>query len=111
MWTTLFLWLTSPLTVALGTTGLIGAGLIAVALLAPTFLPVPRMYLIGAGVACLCAGAAYWWVFDAGMEHQAQLTAAKDKAAIARNTKAQTKVDACNDGVDWDVTTGTCISR
>lgn len=64
--------------------------------------------MIGVGAVAFIFASSYF--FELGQDHQAQKTAAKDKAAIQRNERKQHDVDACNNGVDWDVTTGTCAA-
>lgn len=62
------------------------------------------------GVIALLCGAHATYFFRAGEGHMAQRIAAKDRAAVERVEKSRINVDACNGGVDWNVTTGTCDS-
>lgn len=98
----------SPLLKWVTITWALGAGCIAIWFLAPAWLPFNRQNFLIAGAVLLGGGAFYWYAFHAGERHMAQRIAAKDRAAIERVQEQQKEVDACNGGVDWDVTTGTC---
>jgi len=100
----------NPLVATVGITGIIGIGLIVLGVLAPSWFPISKRDAVIAGIGCLIAGAAFWAIFNMGERHMAQKIAAKDNAAIQRVEGAKKDVEACNGGVDWDVTTGTCLS-
>ena len=61
------------------------------------------------GVIALVAGWHAGMFFHKGEEYMVQKVAAKNKVAIERVGKVQVQVDGCNGGVDWDVTSGTCV--
>jgi hypothetical protein len=107
----LLLQLFSPLVGMLLSTWGAGVACFAVAILAPAWLPFSRMHLIWAGIALMGCGAFYAWAFEAGQKHMAQLVAAKDQAAVERVERAQSRVNDCNGGLDWDVVTGSCKTK
>lgn len=108
LWHTLL----SPLVYAwVGGFTLLGIGLLALWWFTPAFLSSPdrRVILLVAGIACFFLGGFYTKAFVAGERHIIQRLAAQDRAAWERVEEGTKEVDACNGGVDWDVTTGTCV--
>lgn len=106
--TALKLFFGTPLLPALGAAGVIGVLLLIFGVLAPAWLPIDRRHLVWLG-GVLIAGSVYTsWVFHQGEEHGIQKVAALDAAALERVKRALERVESCNGGVDWDVTTGKC---
>ena len=109
-WTTITLFLLSPLLKWLTATTLVGIGGLFLFFAWPAWLPGRRFANVAGvvGVAALTGGAFYWYAFHAGERHMAQRIAAKDRAAVQRIDAGTKEVLACNDGVDWDVSVGAC---
>lgn len=109
MLATFVAFLLSPLLKYLTLSVVVGGGGILIYLLTPAW--VPARFHNAAGIVGICAltgGGFYWWAFHAGEQHMAQRIAAKDAAALTLVKGALDKVDACNNGVDWNVENGTC---
>lgn len=96
----------SPLLKWLTLSVAIGIGAAVAAWLLPQF----RLTLILVSVGAFSFTGISTHFFRSGEQHMAQRIAAKDAAAVQRVTDAQGLVDACNGGLDWDVTAGTCRS-
>ena len=112
MWEIIKLYVFSPLFGVVTTTGLIGAACIALFLFTPAFVPGQFRTICGiVGVALLSGGIFYWFAFHQGETFMAKKIAARDQAALQRVEEGQREVNACNGGVDWDVTTGTCAAK
>lgn len=110
MITAIRLFFDTPLLPSLGLAGLFGAIFVIVGILAPVWLPIDKRNVIWIGVILLVGSIYTSWIFHQGETHALMKVAAKDAAAIAKVKKAIERVDACNGGVDWDVTTGKCKS-
>ena len=110
-WEILRLTIFNPLHAWVGGFGLLGLALLALWWFTPSFLASPekRMMLLCAGIGCFALGGFYAKAFKAGEVHMAQRLAAQDRAAWERVEAGAKEVDACNGGVDWDVTVGACV--
>jgi uncharacterized membrane protein YedE/YeeE len=115
MWTSIYLFFVSPLLKWLGLSGLIGAVGIAIYLLAPRtppWFPIDlnrfRKVALAVGIGAFVVGGFFWYAFHQGESHMAQRIAAKDRDAERRVERALIDVEACNGGVNWNVTTGSC---
>jgi hypothetical protein len=94
-----------------GTTYGLGIVLIVVTFFLPGLSETVRKWFLIAGVALLSGGSFFWVAFHQGEAFAVQKMAAREAETVQRVQEKTKEVDNCNGGVDWDVTTGQCISH